>query len=159
MDNDSVKNDNVNHPSHYCDNRAGIEVIEVTGNLNFDLGNAFKYLARYKSKKLPAEDVRKAVFYLNHYAANLNALYNISVCVDEHRPVLIKKMERFCEVEDVPCIRRAMESIKQCVLAEEDHISADKLPLLRPDEWKITIRDLRDYADRIEDKKPEDFNA
>lgn len=150
-------NDRVNHPSHYCDNKAGIEVIEVTSNLCFDLGNAFKYLARYKSKALPAEDVKKAVFYMNHYASNLNILYNLSVCVEESRPALIKKMERFCEVEDVPCIRRAMETITQCVLAEEDHIELTALPLLTPDQWKITIRELQDYADRIEDKTPEDF--
>ena len=96
--------DNVNHPSHYCKNKAGIEVIEVTGNLNFDLGNAFKYLARYKSKKLPAEDVKKAVFYLNHFYANIQNLCKIVVCSEEDIPALAKKMERFCE-EDGEILR------------------------------------------------------
>ena len=150
--------DNVNHPSHYCNNKAGIEVIEVTGNLNFDLGNAFKYLARYKSKKLPAEDVKKAVFYLNHFYANMTKLSRIVVCLEEEIPALVKKMERFCEVEEVPCIRRAMETITQAVLAEEDHLD-HPLPLLSESEWKITITELTVYAEYIADKKPEDFNA
>ena len=150
--------DNVNHPSHYCNNKAGIEVIEVTGNLNFDLGNAFKYLARYKSKKLPAEDVKKAVFYLNHFYANMTKLSRIVVCLEEEIPALIKKMERFCEVEEVPCIRRAMETITQAVLAEEDHLD-HPLPLLSEAEWKITITELTVYAEYIADKKPEDFNG
>lgn len=151
--------DNVNHPSHYCNNKAGIEVIEVTGNLNFDLGNAFKYLARYKSKKLPAEDVKKAVFYLNHFYANIQKLCKIVVCAEEDIPALVKKMERFCEVEDVPCIRRAMETITQAVIAEQDHIKPVKLPLLTEEQWKITIQALQNYAESIADKKPEDFNG
>lgn len=150
--------DNVNHPSHYCNNKAGIEVIEVTGNLNFDLGNAFKYLARYKSKKLPAEDVKKAVFYLNHFYANLQKLCKIVVCSEEEIPCLVKKMVRFCDVEDVPCIRRAMETITQAVLAELDHLD-HPLPLLSETEWNITINELKTYAESIADKKPEDFNG
>lgn len=150
--------DNVNHPSHYCKNKAGIEVIEVTGNLNFDLGNAFKYLARYKSKKLPEEDVKKAVFYLNHFYANIKKLCKIVVCTEEEIPALVKKMVRFCDVEDVPCVRRAMESITQAVLAELDHLD-HPLPLLSEFEWNITIADLTTYAESIADKKPEDFNG
>ena len=148
--------DNVNHPSHYCNNKAGIEVIEVTANLCFDLGNAFKYLARYKRKKLPAEDVKKAVFCMDHFYANLEKLCKVAVCLEENIPSLVKKMERFCEVEDIPCIRRAMETITQAVLAELDHLD-HPLPLLSESEWKITITELKMYAEYIADKKPEDF--
>jgi hypothetical protein len=151
--------DNVNHPSHYCNNKAGIEVIEVTANLCFDLGNAFKYLARYKSKKLPAEDVKKAVFYLNHFREHLNAMHTYVICSEEEIPALVKKMWKFCEVEDVQCIRRAMETITQAVIAEEDHIKPVKLPLLTEEQWKITIQALQNYAESIADKKPEDFNG
>lgn len=151
--------DNVNHPSHYCKNKAGIEVIEVTANLCFDLGNAFKYLARYKSKKLPAEDVKKSVFYLNHFREHLNAMHTYVICSEEEIPALVKKMERFCEVEDVQCVRRAMETITQAVIAEQDHIKPVKLPLLTEEQWKITIQALQNYAESIADKKPEDFNG
>ena len=56
--------DNVNHPSHY--NVGKIEVIEAIEDwkLNFNLGNAVKYIARADHKGKPIEDLRKAVFYL-----------------------------------------------------------------------------------------------
>ena len=151
--------DNVNHPSHYCNNKAGIEVIEVTAYLCFDLGNSFKYLARYKMKKLPAEDVKKAVFYMKHFRENLNSMHTYVVCSEEEIPALVKKMWKFCEVEDVQCVRRAMETITQAVIAEQDHVKPVKLPLLTEEQWKITIQALQNYAETIEDKKPEDFNG
>ena len=60
--------DLVNHPSHY--NSGRIEVIEAIYDwgLDFDLGNAVKYIAR-AGKKSPdtfSTDLRKAIFYLNH---------------------------------------------------------------------------------------------
>lgn len=59
--------DNVNHPSHYADGWSnGAEVIDITENLNFNRGNAVKYIAR-AGKKDPAkelEDLQKAEFYL-----------------------------------------------------------------------------------------------
>ena len=60
--------ENVNHPSHY--NFGKYEVIDVIDDrkLGFSLGNAVKYIAR-AGKKDPAkevEDLKKAVFYINH---------------------------------------------------------------------------------------------
>ena len=153
----NINNDSVNHPSHYCNNKAGIEVIEVTSNLCFDLGNAFKYLARYKSKKLPAEDVKKAVFYMKHFRENLNAMHTYVICSEDEIPALVKKMWKFCEVEDVQCIRRAMETITQSVIVEQELDMHVKLPLLAEEQWQITIGALQNYAEQIADKKPEDF--
>ena len=59
--------DNVNHPAHYTDGK--IEVIDFIEdkNLNFNRGNAIKYISRagkkYKDKEV--EDLQKAVFYIN----------------------------------------------------------------------------------------------
>jgi hypothetical protein len=66
-----AKDDAVNHPSHY--NQGDIECIaaikEATKGLDgieaFDTGNAIKYLWRWKQKK-GAEDLKKAIFYINH---------------------------------------------------------------------------------------------
>lgn len=58
--------DNVNHPSHYTRFSNGAEVIDITENLNFNRGNAVKYLARAGAKD-PAktiEDLRKAAWYV-----------------------------------------------------------------------------------------------
>jgi len=72
-----MNNDPVNHPSHYTSNASGIEIIEVTRNLDFDLGNAWKYLCRFRLKNKPVEDLHKAVWYLNDYVAHHN-FYDLS---------------------------------------------------------------------------------
>lgn len=58
--------DNVNHPSHYggIDNvYEAIRVIDAW-DLNFNTGNAVKYIARAGKKGDKKEDLQKAVWYL-----------------------------------------------------------------------------------------------
>lgn len=61
--------DPVNHPDHYLfDN--GVEVIDLTEQLNFNCGNVVKYVARAGRKtESPLEDLEKARFYLNREIA------------------------------------------------------------------------------------------
>lgn len=64
-----LKNDPVNHPSHYTDGK--IEVIDFIEDkkLNFHLANAVKYISR-AGKKDPSkeiEDLKKAQWYLTRY--------------------------------------------------------------------------------------------
>jgi len=56
--------DNVNHPSHYKNHPSGIECIEVTQHMNFNLGNAVKYIWRAGEKGKLVEDLEKAIWYL-----------------------------------------------------------------------------------------------
>lgn len=66
--------DKVNHPSHYTwlKDLCGIEVIDITRHMDFNLGNAVKYLLRaghkseegYSDKEKTAEDLKKAVWYI-----------------------------------------------------------------------------------------------
>lgn len=58
--------DPVNHPNHYGPlHPGGPECIEVTGWMNFNLGNATKYLWRAGRKTPDAiEDLRKAAVYI-----------------------------------------------------------------------------------------------
>ena len=68
-----MEHDNVNHPAHYTDGK--IEVIDFIEDkkLGYHLGNAVKYISR-AGKKDPdktAEDLRKAVWYLNRYIDRL----------------------------------------------------------------------------------------
>lgn len=55
---------NVDHPSHY--NVGRIEVIDAIEEwgLNFNLGNAVKYIARADHKGKPIEDLEKARWYI-----------------------------------------------------------------------------------------------
>ena len=68
-----MEHDNVNHPAHYTD--GNIEVIDFIEdkNLPYHLGNAVKYISRAgkKDPEKPAEDLRKAVWYLNRYIEKL----------------------------------------------------------------------------------------
>lgn len=42
------EDENVSHPSHYTQlkEKSGIEVIDITRHLNFNLGNSIKYILR-----------------------------------------------------------------------------------------------------------------
>lgn len=52
------------NPSHYQFSN-GAQVIDITENLNFNLGNVVKYVARAGRKSAdPLEDLLKAEFYL-----------------------------------------------------------------------------------------------
>ena len=76
------KTDNVNHPQHYTwlKELCGIEVIDITRHLDFDLGNAIKYILRaghkseegYDDTAKEIEDLQKAVFYINDKIKLLN---------------------------------------------------------------------------------------
>jgi len=62
--------DIVNHPSHYTWLPGGLEVIDITENLNFCMGNAVKYILRADYKGNPTEDIKKAIWYLNRELLN-----------------------------------------------------------------------------------------
>lgn len=57
-------NDKVNHPPHYTSHPSGIEAIEITEHMCYNLGNVFKYIWRSDLKGNQLEDLRKARFYL-----------------------------------------------------------------------------------------------
>jgi hypothetical protein len=64
------KPDPVNHPPHYQTYKAkGIEVIDITEELNFNLGNVIKYVLRADHKENPGEDLAKALWYLKREIA------------------------------------------------------------------------------------------
>lgn len=56
--------ENVHHPKHY--NVGAVEVIDAieAWDLNFNLGNAVKYIARADHKGKPIEDLHKALWYI-----------------------------------------------------------------------------------------------
>lgn len=69
-----MKNNRVNHPSHYTwlKEKCGVEVIDITRHMDFNLGNVIKYVLRcgHKSEQgmtdleKEIEDLEKAEFYL-----------------------------------------------------------------------------------------------
>lgn len=57
--------DPVSHPKHYTSYK-GVEVIQLTEQMNFNRGNAVKYIARagLKNPDSEVEDLKKAVWYI-----------------------------------------------------------------------------------------------
>ena len=70
-----TSDDKVNHPSHYTwlKDLCGIEVIDITRHMDFNLGNSIKYILRsghkkeegYTDKQKTIEDLKKDVWYIN----------------------------------------------------------------------------------------------
>ena len=61
-----MSHDSVDHPSHYTAYK-GVEIIDLTEQMNFNRGNAVKYIARagLKNPATEVEDLRKAAWYIN----------------------------------------------------------------------------------------------
>lgn len=60
-----MSDDLVNHPAHYTAYK-GLEIIDLTEQMNFNRGNAVKYIARagIKSPDREIEDLEKAAWYI-----------------------------------------------------------------------------------------------
>lgn len=59
-----MNHDPVNHPKHYTAHPSGIECIEITRHMGFNLGNAMKYIWRADLKNNAVEDLEKAIWYI-----------------------------------------------------------------------------------------------
>ena len=57
--------DVVNQPKHYTEHPSGIECIQVTEHMGFNLGNAIKYIWRCDLKLDAIEDLKKAKWYID----------------------------------------------------------------------------------------------
>lgn len=52
------------NPDHYRSHPSGVECIIITEHMNFNLGNAIKYIWRAGEKGKVIEDLEKAKWYL-----------------------------------------------------------------------------------------------
>ena len=59
------EHDTVNSPRHYRSHPSGIECIQVTEHMGFNLGNVVKYAWRCDLKADAIEDLRKAAYYID----------------------------------------------------------------------------------------------
>lgn len=72
--------DPVSHPTHYTSSPAkcacgeGIECIQITEHMGFNIGNVIKYLWRADEKGAPIEDLKKAAWYLNREISRRQAV-------------------------------------------------------------------------------------
>lgn len=65
--------DPVNHPDHYRSHPSGVECIAITEHMNFNLGNAMKYIWRAGLKDSdPTQDLQKARWYVEREISRLS---------------------------------------------------------------------------------------
>ena len=69
-----MPNDEVNSPAHYTAYE-GLEVIQLTEQMNFNRGNAVKYIARagLKSYDTEIQDLKKALWYIQREINRMEA--------------------------------------------------------------------------------------
>jgi hypothetical protein len=65
----TLTDDPVNHPKHYTEHPSGVECIQITEHMGFNLGNALKYIWRCDLKKDAVEDLCKARWYIDREIA------------------------------------------------------------------------------------------
>jgi hypothetical protein len=56
--------DPVNNPAHYTAHPSGVDCIQITEHMSFNLGNAIKYIWRADLKGKPTEDLYKSIWYI-----------------------------------------------------------------------------------------------
>lgn len=71
---------NVNHPEHYNKGIEAIDYIESWG-MNFNIGNAIKYITRAPYKGKQKEDLEKALWYVSRELDRITC--------EEEKPVIL----------------------------------------------------------------------
>jgi len=71
--------DPVNHPKHYTEHPSGVECIQITEHMSFNLGNAIKYCFRSgnKVKFEEAQDLRKGEWYVRREMESFSKRYKV----------------------------------------------------------------------------------
>lgn len=68
-----MSDDPVSHPKHYTSHPSGVECIQITEHMGFNLGNAVKYIWRADLKADAIQDLEKARWYLDREIAKRKA--------------------------------------------------------------------------------------
>ena len=78
-----MSHDPINHPQHYTQHPSGVECIQITEHMGFNLGNAIKYIWRADLKADAIEDLEKARWYIDR---ELQKRGTVHVAPTYHRP-------------------------------------------------------------------------
>lgn len=87
-----VYHDPVNHPRHYTAYK-GLEVIDLTEQMNFNRGNAVKYIARagLKNPTTEVQDLEKARWYIDREIQRLRKAQDVAILSTEEELDRIRK--------------------------------------------------------------------
>lgn len=89
----------VNEPIHYRSHESGIEAIEITRWLQFDLGNCWKYCMRYRDKGTPKKDLKKAIWYIRDFNTYFIDYKHDSTFIHSLSNEIVEKMCKVAEAE------------------------------------------------------------
>lgn len=72
--------DPVNHPEHYTSHPSGVECIDITRHMTFNIGNVIKYCWRsgLKDGNPSVQDLRKAKWYLEDEIRRTEHILNMA---------------------------------------------------------------------------------
>lgn len=110
----------VNEPKHYRSHESGIEAIEVTRWLQFDLGNCWKYCMRYRDKGTPKKDLMKAKWYIDDFRKYFIDYNNDSMFIHKVSEDVIEKMCKITECEPREEIKHMFEQLM--IIVTQNHI-------------------------------------
>ena len=69
-----LEDDPINRPAHYTGHPSGVECIQITEHMSFNLGNAVKYIWRADLKENRLVDLKKAEFYIKREISRLKTI-------------------------------------------------------------------------------------
>ena len=103
-----MAHDEVNHPAHYTAYE-GFEIIDLTEQMNFNRGNAVKYIARAGLKSYDTEvtDLKKALWYIHREINRVETKHRIAAdneALDALRKKLMSPTDELeeCDERDIP---------------------------------------------------------
>lgn len=145
--------DNVNHPEHYEKNSIDVsfEPFDWLQGFSFGLGNALKYLVRYRDKGHPQEDLEKAKWYLTHLNLDychgnttpiFNTLFYILKKKYDWMSILFPDDDNTAYAQEEN-IKKLVDYIDTTIIALTDHNQEEPEPIQRNKEyWLIKTKDL-----------------
>lgn len=140
MINSQTLEQEVNMPKHYRSHESGIEAIEITRWLQFDLGNCWKYCMRYRDKGTPKKDLMKAIWYINDFRKFFIDYNNESTFIHRIPEDIISKMIAVTEAEPREEIKRMFELLT--MITTQNCIMDSKL-------FDTTVYELEQFVNNL----------
>jgi len=134
----------VNEPKHYRSHESGIEAIEITRWLQFDLGNCWKYCMRYRDKGTPKKDLKKAIWYIKDFHEHYIDYNNDSTFIHRIPEEIVTKMCAVIEAEPSNVIKAMFEQVLGIVTQNG---------ILEPVTYNSAVEELTSYAESLEEKE------
>jgi hypothetical protein len=126
--------DPINRPAHYTAHPSGIEPITISRHLPSNLGQALQYVMRHRFKGEPAQDLRKAAWFLRDEAA-LRARGRYRNLAGE-TPDVLPGLTRVIAAEPRPMVAAALAMFMAALIAY-----ADEEPLRTAAAWLEGVAD------------------